>query len=168
LWREERDIEYRKGVDARATERTRKRILRERLANGIIIEDSNPLLVPVPDTEEIWWSQQPLERQVTRRRKRGIPKLELPSSAPVLGDDDLTITIDTDGDKELQLDYLHIPPLVGDLGIDSDSFNSDSSGDSDDSLCKVGDNTDSEESDSDYWDSVSSDDDKDSEDEEDL
>ena len=57
LWREERDIEYRKGVDARAAERTRKRILRERLANGMIVEDSDPLLVPIPDTEEIWWSQ---------------------------------------------------------------------------------------------------------------
>ena len=54
LWRTDRDIKYRKGVESRGAERIRKRQLRELFAKGQVIEEGNPLLIQIPDTEAIW------------------------------------------------------------------------------------------------------------------
>jgi hypothetical protein len=56
LWREEWDIEYRKGVESRKAERVRKGQLRELFVKGQVIEEGDPLLIQVPNTEAIWWS----------------------------------------------------------------------------------------------------------------
>ena len=64
LWRTDRDIEYRKGVESRGAERIRKRQLKELFIKRQVIEEGNPLLIQIPDTKVIQWSQQPPERQV--------------------------------------------------------------------------------------------------------
>jgi hypothetical protein len=51
FWREERDLEYRKGVVARKAEHTRKRLIKERLLGGEVFAEDDSILVPIIDTE---------------------------------------------------------------------------------------------------------------------
>jgi hypothetical protein len=132
IWRDERDTEYRKGVEAREAERVRKRTLKAKLLNGEVIEEGDPILVPIPDTKDIWWSNQPLERQVLRKRKRGVPCLIIPSHTSVIqGDNDTTIITDTNGDASL-LDDVMLFPDPGESGSElqstsnSDDFSDES------------------------------------------
>jgi hypothetical protein len=53
IWRDERDIEYRKGVEAQEAERICKRTLKARLLNGEVIEEGDLILIPIPNTEDI-------------------------------------------------------------------------------------------------------------------
>ena len=41
-------------MESRGAERIRKRQLRELFAKGQVIEEGNPLLIQIPDTEAIW------------------------------------------------------------------------------------------------------------------
>ncbi|KAE8440328.1 hypothetical protein EG329_008673 [Mollisiaceae sp. DMI_Dod_QoI] len=151
IWREGRDKAYRDGVDSRAKERERKREIKNRLSQGLEIQENDPLLIAIPDLEEIWWAEQPPERQAMRKVKRGARRPALPPLPPHQ-EEDVEIIIDTQGDSELQQDFL---PFPGMPELESDGFNSDSSGDSDDSLARVGDRPDS---DSDAgWSEISSD-----------
>ncbi|EKD15240.1 hypothetical protein MBM_06456 [Drepanopeziza brunnea f. sp. 'multigermtubi' MB_m1] len=153
LWREERDAEYRKGVESRKAERERKRTIRERFAASLIIEDDDSILIPILDSEEIWWMQQPLERQILRPCKKGILRPTLSQLEPFFGNDNLMIITDTTGDLSLKQDIISFLSI----NIDSDGFNSDSSGDLNDSLRKVGDESNSDEN-NDRWLDISSDD----------
>ncbi|EKD17347.1 hypothetical protein MBM_04208 [Drepanopeziza brunnea f. sp. 'multigermtubi' MB_m1] len=128
----QRDAEYRKGVDSRKAERERKRIIRKRFAASLIIEDDDIILIPILDSKEIWWMQQPLERQILRPRKKGIPRPTLSQLELSFDNDDLIITTDTVKDPSLKQDVI---PFLS-INIDSDSFNSNSSKDSNDSLRK--------------------------------
>lgn len=56
LWREERDLKYREGVNARAEERSRKKRVKELLKAKEPIPPE--LLVPIPDPEAIWKADQ--------------------------------------------------------------------------------------------------------------
>jgi hypothetical protein len=112
VWRKDRDFAYRQGVEATKQERDQKREIRNRLAKGMIIKQSDPILVPVVDLEEVWWSQQPPERQVLRKQKRGVPKLKL-SPRLVHQEDDTELIIDTEGDIKLRQDFLPFPELAG-------------------------------------------------------
>ncbi|EKD16229.1 hypothetical protein MBM_05523 [Drepanopeziza brunnea f. sp. 'multigermtubi' MB_m1] len=141
------------GVESRKAERERKRTIRERLAASLIIKDDDLILIPILDSEEIWWMQQPLERQILRPRKKGIPRPTLSQPEPFLGNDNLMIITDTTGDLSLKQDII---PFLS-INIDSDGFNSDSSRDSNDSLRKVGDESNSNEN-NDRWSDISSDD----------
>jgi hypothetical protein len=120
-------------VESRGAERIWKRQLRELFTEGQVIEEGNPLLIQIPDTEAIWWSQQPPERQVLRKRKRGVPCPDIPISATIhLGEDDdqeVSFITDTTGDTRLLDDIIWFP----DLG-ESDSEPELSSNSDDDSV----------------------------------
>jgi hypothetical protein len=138
LWREERDREYRKGVIARENERQRKRELKLRQASGVYISPYDVISIPIADTEAIWWSQQPPERQALRARKRGVPKPAVPGPA-INNTGDITIITDTQGDLELARDFLQFPDMPDIEDFYCGSGGESSSDDSDDSLLQVGD-----------------------------
>ncbi|KAE8442132.1 hypothetical protein EG329_003783 [Mollisiaceae sp. DMI_Dod_QoI] len=98
--REGRDKAYRDGVDSRAKERERKREIKNRLSQGLEIQENDPLFIAIPDLEEIWWAEQPLERQAIRKVKRGARRPGLPPIPPHQ-EEDVEIIIDTQGDPEL-------------------------------------------------------------------
>ena len=68
-----------------------------------MIKEGDPLLIQVPDTEAIWWSQQPLERQVLRKRKRGVPRPVIPASATLHLDEDQEVSFITDTIGDISL-----------------------------------------------------------------
>jgi hypothetical protein len=86
-----------------------------------VIEEGDPLLIQVLDTEVIWWSQQPLERQVLRKRKRGVPRPVIPAGVTLYLDEDQEVSFITDtiGDVSL-LDSIMLFPDLGESG-ESDS-----------------------------------------------
>jgi len=102
-------------VESRGVERIRKRQLRELFAEGQVIKEGNPLLIQIPDTEAIWWSQQPPERQVLRKRKRGVPCPDIPIGVTIhLSEDDdqeVSFITDTTDDTRLLDDIMWFPDL---------------------------------------------------------
>ena len=104
----------------------------------MIIDQSDPILVPVVNLEEVQWSQQPPKRQVLTKQKRRVPKLKL-SLLLVHQEDDTELIINTEGNIKLCQDFL---PFLELADLKSNRFNLDSSRDSDDSLVNVGESSD--------------------------
>ncbi len=71
-----------RGVEARKAEAQRRRTLKDITRTGEAIDVDSQLLVPIVDAEAVWWFQQSLDRQGTRRRKRGEERPVLPPLPP--------------------------------------------------------------------------------------
>ena len=97
-----------------------------------MIKEGDPLLIPIPNTEEIWWSNQPLERQVTRKRKRGVPRPVIPAGATVIlgEEEEVTFITNTTGDARLLDDVMLFPnPRESDSKVNSTSNSNEGSDD---------------------------------------
>jgi hypothetical protein len=116
LWRAKRDKAYREGVKARASERARRRTVKELLKAKQDIPTE--LLDPIPDPEAIWKAgQEEIKRQEAFQQQQQQQEEE-----------EVTFIVDIAGDQSLKQDFLPFPSINSDDDDDSSTPGSDESG----------------------------------------